>query len=587
MTFIPGFAASAPVMSRNTSDLLTLKNQIETLTRQLTTGRAAETYAELGSRRSESLSTRAMLSAIDGYDATIVTVRPRVELASASLTQIANLTTTLRKGLTTNRSDSDANRALARASLENIVDALNQQAGGHYLFAGRASSTPPVLPASVLLDGDATDPARPLAGLRTLVNEQIRADRGTGLGRLTLSPPTSTSIAVGEDADAGARANFGFTIAEAPTASSAFAAISYSPSPLQGATPSFAKIPSANDHFRVVVNRVGGGQKIYDLTGADLADVSSVTNAASSLTALIGSDKIASVQSATPPGLTASFANSTAPTSFTINVASQPKSGDQISIKLAMRDGTTTTLALRAQVTADPASTADFTIGATATATAQNLSDALRRALSVAAETTLAASSTVRAAQDFFAGSTAVGLAPRRIDFSGSAPAYAQTPSASTVIWYRGEASATDPRGSFAVRTGATSTVLMGARANEPEVRNILSGFAAIAISDGGTSAKPSADHWKALAERTTSLLPQTTALEAISTDFSLAASSLSEAQARNRSARGILQSELDGIESVSPQDIVAKLLDLQNRLQASYQVTAMLSKLSLVNFLR
>lgn len=179
------------------------------------------------------------------------------------------------------------------------------------------------------------------------------------------------------------------------------------------------------------------------------------------------------------------------------------------------------------------------------------------------------------------------GLAPRRIDFNGPTPTYAQSPSASTVIWYKGEVSATDARGSFAVRTGATSTVLIGARANEPQIRDILAGFATVAIGDASAGVTPSADRWKALTERTTPLLPPTTPLEAISTDFSLAASSLSEAQTHHRSARGILQSELDGIESVSPQEIIAKLLDAQNRLQASYQVTAMLSKLSLVNYLR
>lgn len=67
MTSIASLTTSAYFQTRNTSDLLALKNQVETLSRQLTTGRAAETYAELGARRSESLSTRAILSAIDGY----------------------------------------------------------------------------------------------------------------------------------------------------------------------------------------------------------------------------------------------------------------------------------------------------------------------------------------------------------------------------------------------------------------------------------------------------------------------------------------------------------------------------------------
>ncbi|MFG3756526.1 hypothetical protein, partial [Klebsiella pneumoniae] len=81
-----------------------------------------------------------------------------------------------------------------------------------------------------------------------------------------------------------------------------------------------------------------------------------------------------------------------------------------------------TTLVLQAQTSADAASVTDFAIGATPAATAQNLSGALQRALNRAAETTLAASATARATADFFAGSAAPGLAPRRIDFSGAAP---------------------------------------------------------------------------------------------------------------------------------------------------------------------
>ncbi|ABD87570.1 hypothetical protein [Rhodopseudomonas palustris] len=587
MTSITAFSAGAYSTSRQTADLLALKEQVNTLTRQLSSGRVAETYAELGVRRSESLSARGMLSALDGYDAAISSVRPRVELASASLGRISKMTTTLRNGLTTNRSDADANRAMARDSLNGAIDALNQQLGGQYLFGGREVTQAPVLSGIILLNGDTSDPVKPLAGVKTLVNEQIRADLGTGLGRLTLSTPSSTSIEVREDADASARANLGFSISAQPTSSGSFATISYAASPPEGATLSFAKPPAADDHFRVVVNQAGGGQKTYDLTGADLADVSSAANAASSLKALIGNDKIASVQSASPPGLSASFANTTAPASFTINVVAQPANGDQIRITLGLRDGTTTALTLYARTNADPMSRTDFVIGATPAETAQNLSNTLGRSLKQAAETSLAASSTIRATQDFFAGSNVAGLAPRRIDFTGAVPAYASTSSETTVIWYRGETSPTDPRTSFAVRTGATSTVGIGARANEEAIRTILSGFAAVAVGSAASAFTQAADRWKALAERSASLLPQEEPLKAISTEFGIASSSLSEAQARNKAARGIVQSQVDGIESVSSQEIAVKLLDVQNRLQTSYQVTAMLLKLSLVNYLR
>jgi flagellin-like hook-associated protein FlgL len=42
----------------------------------------------------------------------------------------------------------------------------------------------------------------------------------------------------------------------------------------------------------------------------------------------------------------------------------------------------------------------------------------------------------------------------------------------------------------------------------------------------------------------------------------------------------------LQGIEQVDPQEVATKVLALQTQLQASLQTTAMLSKLSIVNYL-
>ncbi|KAB1073870.1 hypothetical protein [Methylobacterium planeticum] len=597
MTTIGSFAAGSYITNRNTANLVNLKSQLDGLTTQLTTGRASETYGGLGSDRSTSLSAHATLSALDGYDSTITGAQTRVKLASASMTQITSLTATLRKSIDNSALNNGAtaanNALLARNSLDSALDALNQQSAGQYLFGGRAIDSPPVVTSDVLLNGDASNPAAPLAGLKTLVTEQMKADQGSGAGRLTQSYTAgATSVSVSEEADPGARANFGFTLAAAPTASSAFATVSpasiTSGASTAAADPTFAAAPNATDAFRVVVNQADGSQATYDLTGADLADISTAAAAKASLLAKLSPGKLASVQSAAPPNLTATFPTAAASpgASFSIDVASQPAVGDSITIKLALRDGTTTTLTLQAQSKADATSTSGFTIGATPAETAQNLSDTLQRALKYASDTTLAASSTTRATEDFFAGSNTPGLAPRRIDFSGSAPTFSQAASAKTVIWYKGEASATDARASVTARIGANSTTQLGARANEPAIKDALSAFAAAALSDVGTTTTTSADRWKAVAARATNLLPASGGLEEITADFSLAASSLGNAAAQNKTTRATLQSAVDGVESVTTEEVAAKLLAVQNQLQASYQVTSMLSKLSLVNYL-
>ncbi|URD34753.1 hypothetical protein M6G65_19470 [Methylobacterium tardum] len=69
-------------------------------------------------------------------------------------------------------------------------------------------------------------------------------------------------------------------------------------------------------------------------------------------------------------------------------------------------------------------------------------------------------------------------------------------------------------------------------------------------------------------------------------TQLSLASTRLSNAATTNKATQNTLQNTLDGIEQAPTEEVVTKLLDVQNRLQASYQVTASLSKLSLVNYI-
>ena len=586
-TIYPSIPASSYPIGRSAADLMALKQQIDQLSSQLSSGRVGETFAGLGASRSDSLSARAMLSALDGYDVGITSAQPRVQLISTSVAQISKSVVTLRNALVSNNPGPGASEALARDGLESTIAALNQQIGGRYVFGGREDRMPPVASAAVLLDGDSSDPAKPLAGLKALVAEQTRADRGDGTGRLAVSRPSPTSVQLREDADPGARANFGFTLAGAAVVSSSFATVSYSAGTIDGAMPQFAQAPLPSDRFRVVVNQPSGGQKTYDLSGADLADISSPANAASSLLALLGNGKIASVQSATPPGLQATFATGGTAGALTIDVARQPAVGDQLSIKLALRDGTTTTVTLQAQSRVDADSASDFAIGATLTDTAQNISESLRRALARASDTVLAASSTVRATQDFFAGQSAPGLAARRIDFSAATPAYAQIASTSTVTWYRGEGSTAAPREAVVVQASSTSALAVGARANEDALRSALAGFASVAASGSGTTTAASTERSKSLASRALALLPTREAVDGITNDFGLAQAALSEAQSENKAIRAIHRTQLDRLESAPAEAVVAELVSLQNRLQASYQVTAMISKLSLVNYLR
>lgn len=94
---------------------------------------------------------------------------------------------------------------------------------------------------------------------------------------------------------------------------------------------------------------------------------------------------------------------------------------------------------------------------------------------------------------------------------------------------------------------------------------------------------------YQAVVDRAGSLLTSASTSPSVQdtvTQLSLASARLSNASSTNAATQNTVQNTLDGIEQAPTEEVVAKLLDVQNRLQASYQITATLSKLSLVNYI-
>lgn len=595
---ITSFAAGTYRFDRQSASLVSMKSQLDGLARQLSTGRTAETYGGLGVGRTTSLSAHAAISAQDGYLAAITSAETRVKLTSASLTQLKSLSDSTRSNLTgivasRNEALPATTVQLAANNLSAAVDALNQQAGGVYVFSGRATDTEPVVSQDAILNGV---PAEGLDGLRTLIAEQKAADLGPlGNGRLTQGIGTR-SIGLWEDSSAEARANFGFTLMAASSSGSGALGASVAAGAKPDVSLSFAEQPAEGSQVRVVVQLADGSQKTLDLTarageagnaaGAFSIGATREETAANLKRALGGAD-IASVQSANPPGIAAAFTGGQ-PASASFTVGNNPAAGDTITLKLGLHDGTTKTITLTAAATADPTSATTFAIGATPEETTANLSRTLQSALTSAANTELSASSTARASLNFFEGSPAAGLSPRRVAADGNG--YAEAASAKTVIWYKGD-TASDPRASATVQAGASRTVAIGAQANEEAIRRTLAGLAAVA-AESFTTATGTVDtaRFEAVSGRAASLLTASEgqqSLEQLGTDFGLAASSMANAKSVANTTKATLQDSLDGVDTVSTEEVAAKLLSLQTQLQASYKVTSILSEMSLVNYLR
>lgn len=322
------------------------------------------------------------------------------------------------------------------------------------------------------------------------------------------------------------------------------------------------------------------------------------------LTMAVGERGIAAAQSKSPPGVTLALSGGTpASASLTVSAVTPPKDGDTITLTLGLRDGTPpTTITLTARTVADSKDPSVFAIGASPEATALNIQKALSETVKTSAGTTLAASSAVLASKDFFAGSKSDAFAPRRVD--PATGGFSTNPAGKTVIWYTGDESLADPRGTATVQVSSGQSIGIGAQANEAGIRNALAGIAALASESFASTKEPNdtslsaADRTLALSERSryTALTDRVRTvltskqddqgIAQIATELSLASAQITNAKAQNGATRAQLQNTLDGTDTISTEEVAANLLAVQNQLQASYQVTSMLSKLTLVNYM-
>jgi flagellin-like hook-associated protein FlgL len=287
-------------------------------------------------------------------------------------------------------------------------------------------------------------------------------------------------------------------------------------------------------------------------------------------------------------GITSNLTGATvsgAPPSMSVTLGSNPNNGDSIQFNLTLPDGSSQTVTLQA-TTASPPGANQFTIGANATLTAGNLQAALTTAVTNLAQTALPAASAIAAANNFFNSNP-----PQRVQGPpfGSATALVNGTSANTVMWYTGESGATPARSTALAQVGPSTTVAYGTRANEPALSNIVANVAVLAATSYSPSNPNAAASYAALTQKVAANLNSpsgTQTLSDIQSDLANAQTTMNNAKSVNQQTQNTLTDMLQQIEGVSSSQVGAQILTLQTNLQASMQVTGMLAKLSLVNFL-
>ena len=204
---------------------LDLRNQLDALQRQLSTGKKSDTYAGLGLDSGLTVGLRAHLSAVTSYQQSMTQVGVRLDVAQTALGQIQSLVQTARSTALSSHfslgaNNQTADQASAKLQLDQLLGLLNTSSGDRYLFSGNSVDQAPVETTDHILNGYAGK-----AGLKQVIAERRLADLGaSGLGRLNLTSPTATSVRLAEDAVSpfgfklvGATTNFASATATGPS----------------------------------------------------------------------------------------------------------------------------------------------------------------------------------------------------------------------------------------------------------------------------------------------------------------------------------------------------------------------------------
>lgn len=498
-----------------------MQKQMEKLQLQLATGKRYNSLAEIGQDRVHDLNIRARLSRIDGYQANIKTVETRLGFYTNSLQRLDDIEGDARALAVANAYGTDGINLVtvqqqATSMLREVVDLLNTDITGQYIFGGNKSDTQPLPNFDILMKGT-TVPNQ--TGFHGVLDEYKDAHGVGALGRMTLANPTGSDTVNLASYD---NALFGIRLDNAE------------------ASASIAVNGNAADGYSFVV-----------------------------------SDDVAPLDELT----------------ITVKLPQDPNT--EYTIKLVATE-------------ASPPGLGKFTIGADAAETAKNLHDALEGALEVFANGELSAATAKEAADAFFFSPPATSA--KRIEFvAGEPQSYDGTQD--TVLWYRGQQAGPNenPRHSVTVQIDEHTRAAYGVQANEYGLAELIRSLAMLSSEDmlmkPGSSVPGEqaeidrhnasvAARYESLASGVRSRLSESNnnqpgSVEGILMELGLAANTINTVKSRHTQYGAQLQNMLADIESITVEEVAMQMLTLQTRLQASYQVTSMVSQLTLVNYLR
>jgi len=262
--------------------------------------------------------------------------------------------------------------------------------------------------------------------------------------------------------------------------------------------------------------------------------------------------------------------------------------GETVRFTFDLPDGTQKDLTLTARATG-PVNPGEFLIDADPNIMAANFQTALTAEIETVAQRSLSAASLFAATNDFFdfdAGNPPQRVAGPPFD---SATALTNATATDTIFWYQGEVSSTPARDSALAKVDDSIIASYGARANEDSFRTVMKNLAAVAVeifSVGDANASARYSELKLRASSGLSFAAGAQSVDDLVAEIVIAKKTIDQAGARHKESQQLLQGFIDDEENADIYEVSTAILSLQGRIEASLQVSASLSRLSLVNFL-
>lgn len=136
-------------------------------------------------------------------------------------------------------------------------------------------------------------------------------------------------------------------------------------------------------------------------------------------------------------------------------------------------------------------------------------------------------------------------------------------------------------------RLGEGETVALSTTANDAALREVIKVVALAGMADDGSLSLSSDQKRELLSRAATDLLSAQTDLTAIRASVGASQERISQIESRNSAERTSLEFAKGALLGADPYETATKLEEVQFQLQALYTVTARMSDLSLVNFIR